>query len=449
MALGRSAGWRMGITAFLTLALLIPISMVSGVVDERKQRRDEAVSEITSTWGGRQSVVGPVLVVPYKYRYKAEKREVIGDKQVVREVIETATDLAYFLPAELKVDGEITPKRLHRGIYEAVVYAGKLVLSGRFAAPDWKSLKIEPEDVVWSEALVTVAVPDLRGAKGALTVTAGGRPHAMLPGAKLHGWTTGAHAPVGETARGGFDFSLPLDLNGSDGVAFAPLGVRTLASLKSAWPNPKFSGAFLPAEREIGSGGFAAKWDVSYYGRPYPQAATARSGAWPARADVEASTFGVTFLPQIDSYRSVERSTKYGVLFVAMTFCSFFLFEILAGLRIHPAQYVLVGLALSLFFLVELALSEFMPFWASYLAAAGGATGMITAYSAKFLGGGRRSTLLAGELGCVYGYLYVVLQLQDFSLLMGCGLLAGTLGAIMWLTRDVDWYSLDEKVAGS
>ncbi len=447
MALGRSAGWRMGITAFLTLALLIPISMVSGVVSERKQRRDEAVAEITSTWGGRQSVVGPVLTVPYRYRYKTEKNEVVDGKQVKREVIETATDVAYFLPSELAVDGAIDSKRLHRGIYEAVVYSGKIGVSGRFPIPDFKSLKIEPEDVVWADALVAVAVPDLRGAKGALSIKIGGRAYSMLPGAKLHGWTSGAHAPVGDAARGGFEFALPLDLNGSDGVSFAPLGVRTTAALKSAWPNPKFAGSFLPVEREVRADGFAAKWDVAYYGRSYPQAATLRSGAWPDRGELENSFFGVSFLPAIDSYRSVERATKYGILFVSLVFCAFFLFETLAGLRIHPAQYVLVGLALALFFMILLALSEFLPFWLSYAAAALGASAMIVSYSAKFLGGGKGAAILGGELACVYGYLYVVLQLQDFSLLMGCGLLAATLGAIMWLTRDVDWYALDEAAA--
>ncbi len=435
------------VIAVLSLVLLIPVMLVDSVIGERKQRRNEAVAEITSTWGSPQSIVGPMLIVPYRYYYLTEKDEVVNGKVVKREFVQSATDKAYFLPSDLKVDGTIAPKRLHRGIYEAVVYSGDLKLSGQFPALDWKALKIDPKDVIWSEAEVSVAVPDLRGTRNALKMDIGGKSFTMLPGTKINGYTAGASAVVGDTVGHGkpFDFSLGIDLNGSSTIQFAPLGVRNVVSLKSAWPNPKFQGSFLPSERNLNKDGFTAKWEVSYYGRNYPQLATDRGGGKPEAGAINGSLFGVEFLSSIDSYRNVERSTKYGILFIAMVFMAFFLFEVLAALQIHTVQYVLVGLALSLFFLMLLSLSEFLPFWAAYLVAAGSAVTMIVLYSAKFLASGKRTAMLAAELSTVYSYLYVVLQLQDFSLLMGSAMLVGALGALMYLTRNVNWYAIDEN----
>lgn len=438
------------VIAILTVVLMIPIMLVESVIGERKQSRNAAVADITSTWGSPQAIVGPVLIVPYRYDYKAEIAETINGVTVRREVVKSAVDNAYFLPADLKIDGVISPMRLHRGIYEAVVYSGSLNISGQFPAPDWKALKIDPKDALWNDAVLTVAIPDLRGTKGALAVQVAGKPFVMLPGSKIPGYTSGAHVAIGEPSAPGrpLDFSLALDLNGSGGIQFAPLGVRNIVSVQSAWTDPKFQGAFLPADRQLAKDGFTAKWDVSYYGRNYPQAATERGGGRPEAAAINSSLFGVEFLSSIDSYRNVERSTKYGILFIAMVFIAFFLFEVLASLQIHAVQYVLVGLALALFFLMLLSLSEFLPFWASYLIAAAGAVGMIVMYSAKFLGSGRRTAMLASELTAVYGYLYVVLQLQDFSLLMGSALLVGALGAFMYLTRNVNWYAIDDQGGG-
>lgn len=446
----RSQTTKLAVIGVLSLALLIPIALVDSVIEERKHRRDEAVAEITSTWGSQQSIVGPILVIPYRYYFKTEKDELIGDKVVRREVVESAVDNAYFLPSDLKIDGAISPKRLHRGIYEAVVYSGRLVVSGRFPAPDWKTLKVEAKDVLWSDSVLAMAISDLRGAKGALTLEFGAKTFTMLPGTKIPGYSSGAHVIIGDAAARGqkLEFSLAMDLNGSRNIHFAPVGIRNVVTLRSAWADPKFQGSFLPSERELARDGFKAKWDVSYYGRNYPQLATERGGGKPDAAAINGSIFGVEFLSSIDSYRTVERSVKYGILFIAMVFVAFFLFEVLAALRIHPVQYVLVGLALALFFILLLSLSEFLSFRVAYLAAAISAAAMIVLYSSKFLGSGRRTAVLAGELAGVYSYLYVVLQLQDFSLLMGSALLAAVLGVLMYLTRDVNWYAIDDQAAG-
>lgn len=427
----------------MSLALLVPLSFIRGVINERRQSRDEAVAEVAATWGGAQSVVGPVVVIPYRYSVLTERAEEVDGRVFRRAVTQEAVDFAYFLPSELTVTGSVAPNKLRRGIYDAVVYSGTVTLDGRLPKPDWKALKVDDKDVLWDEAVVAVAVSDLRGAKGALNVELGGRSFAMLPGSKLPGFSSGAHAPVGRHAAAEQAFRLTLDLNGSEGIRFAPLGMRNRVSLSSPWPDPKFSGAFLPAGRRVSKDGFSAEWDVSYYGRSYPQLSTGRGGGQPAAGAVEASLFGVSFLNPVDAYRNVERATKYGLLFIAMAFAAFFLFEVRSSVAIHPVQYVLVGAALVLFFLVLLSLSEFLAFGLAYAAAAGAASLMVCLYGLKFLGSRRRAASLAAGLGGVYGYLFVVLQLQEYSLVMGSALLTGTLAALMYFTRDVDWYALD------
>lgn len=433
----------------LSLILLVPLARVGSLVAERQQRRDEAAAEITGSWGSPQVIVGPVLVLPYRYSYETEREETLDGRVVRRKVTEQAVDKAYFLPDELRIEADASPKRLHRGIYDAVVYSGKVVLSGRFQRPDWRALKVAEADVLWDEAELTLAVSDLRGAKGELTADLGGARAALLPGSKLPGFSAGAHAPVGAAARGKeLPFSVALDLNGSSSLRFAPLGVKNRVRVRSGWPDPKFLGAFLPTEREVSREGFGASWEVSYYGRSYPQQGSGRAGGVPDAQRVAPSLFGVEFMNAVDAYRNVERAVKYGLLFVAMSFSAFFLFEVRSKLRIHPVQYLLVGLALVLFFLLLLSLSEFLGFGVSYLAASLAACAMVSLYSRRFLAAGRRSAALLALLAGVYGYLYIVLQLQDYSLLMGTALMAATLAALMYSTRDVDWYALDDGAGG-
>jgi inner membrane protein len=247
--------------------------------------------------------------------------------------------------------------------------------------------------------------------------------------------------PDGDAA---IPFRLNLSLNGSGGLSFAPLGAQTTVKLTSPWPDPSFFGTFLPAERKVTRDGFEATWQVSYYGRNFPQqwtSQTAESCLTPANA--ESSLFGVNFLSGIDAYRNTERAIKYGVLFIVLIFAAFFLFELLAALRIHPFQYAVVGAALCLFYLGLLSLSEFIPFGSAYLATAGATTLLICFHSAKMLKSGARTFIVAGLLAGIYGFLFVALQLQDYALLLGTGGLFAVLAVVIWLTRNIDWYARD------
>ena len=438
---------KMAALGTLVLLLLIPLAMIRSVLNERLQRHHEAVAEITSTWGDAQAVNGPILIVPYKYRVKVAKTLLVNGRMENVETTETQTAQACFLPEDLKIVGHLTPNVLHRGIYQAVVYSGKLELSGTFAKPVFDDWKVAPEDVAWEDATVVVMVADLRGAQEALTLTWDGQAFPLVPGAKIEGFSSAVHARLKNvsSAQDRTPFSLNLSLNGSTGLRLAPIGRQTQVRLTSPWPDPSFCGAFLPSERKVSPAGFEADWHVSYYGRPFPQQWSSQDRVNPVTpASIESSMFGVDLIPVVDSYRYVERSIKYGVLFIVLIFTAFFLFEALASVRVHPFQYTLVGMALCLFYLALLSLSEVIPFGAAYLAGAAVSTLMITLYSARALRSARRALAIGAELAAIYGFLFVILCLQDYSLLLGTAGLFLALAIVMFATRNIDWYVRDE-----
>jgi inner membrane protein len=431
----------------LVLLLLIPLTMIRGVLNERLARRNEAVNDITASWGKEQNVIGPVLGIPYKYRFKKVREESTPDGRVERrEAEETAVGNAYFLPETLDITGEATTQTLYRGIYNAAVFRAQLVLSGKFPVPDFGALKIEPADVIWKDAFVTIAVNDLRGTRDALMLGWNGSKYPLLPGSQVPGYTTGATAFLRQDVAlaNPVTFSIELDFNGSNGIYFAPFGVQNRVTLKSNWPDPGFRGAFLPIERSVRPDGFEAQWRVSYYGRDYPQQWTSQAGNQRfTTQSVAASRFGAEFLSILDAYRFVERSIKYGVLFLVLVFTTFFLFEVTARQKIHPFQYLMVGAALCLFYLLLLSVSEFVTFGAAYLIAALAATALITWYCRYFLGGGMRTLIIGAGLASVYTFLYITLRQQDYALLMGSIGLFLVLALVMFVTRKVDWYARD------
>jgi inner membrane protein len=434
---------KMTAIAVLVLLLLIPLEMVRSVLRERLERRDAAVSEITSTWGREQVIMGPVLIIPYKYEQKTWEEKTINGRVERIEGSESVRGQAFFLPSIFKAEGQLNPDRLHRGIYEAVVYNGTLNLSGSFSRPSFEEWNVNPMGILWDEAEVALAITDLRGAKESLQIKLAEQLVPLKPGRKLEGFEGGIYARIKglSSETNNIPFSMTLTLNGSRSLRFAPVGVNNDVRLASSWPDPSFQGAFLPAERKVSPDGFNARWQVSYYGRSYPQQWTNKT---PVDATgVASSLFGVDLVPALDSYRYVERSIKYGVLFIALLFTAFFLFEILSSVRIHPFQYALVGIALCLFYLGLLALSEVTSFAIAYWAGAVLASLLIALYSAKVLRSASRGCAVVIGLALIYAFLFVILRLQDYSLLVGAAGLFLVLAIVMFVTRNIDWYSRD------
>jgi inner membrane protein len=423
--------------ALLGLLLLIPLGMVQSTLGERQGRFAEAVASITQIWGGTQRIAGPVLVVPYTYKVDAMEMRLIDGRRTDVRIDREQKGEAFFLPEELMVDGQVTPSMRKRGIYETPVYAAKLGISGKFAPPDFGFLNLRGLEPQWSQARVCFVISDLRGTQENLGLKWGEGAVPLQPGARFGGMGAGVHAPVALKAGEARDFGLELTLNGSDGLRFLPLGRQTVVKLASTWADPSFGGAYLPTERDVGPEGFSAAWRVSYYGRSFPQQWAEGGEGQPSVQKIEESAFGVNLMQPVNAYRTGERAIKYGVLFITLVFTTFFLFEAVCRVRLNALNYLLVGAALCLFYLGLVALAEFLTFGLAYALAAGASTLLIALYAKKILGGGGRAWLVGGMLGGVYGYLYFVLQMEDFSLLAGTGALFAVLAAVMWATRNL------------
>jgi inner membrane protein len=424
---------RVLLLGFLVLLLLIPKAKISDVIDERASRRDEAVGEVTSKWGGEQKLTGPILVVPYTHRWSetSPKGVVIPHEEQRR---------AYFLPERLDVKGRVEGEERARGIFSVPVYALELEVAGSFARPDFAALGVHDEDADWSHASLSVGISDVRAIQATPSLRWLGEERAFLPGAEAEPLANhGIHVAVPVAPRDeSLDFSFPLRLHGSDGIWFSPFARETQVAIASKWPSPSFQGAWLPTKREVTDSGFSASWSIPYLGRNYAQAW--REDATPTAA-IEASRFGVRLVSPVDAQRMAQRSVKYAGLFLLLTFSAIWIVEVLAGLRVHPIQYLLIGGALVLFFLLELSLAEHLPFAVAYALASLSVLGAVGGYALAVLGSRRRALSIAGVVGALYGYLYTLLMAEDDALLVGSLGLFATLVAFMWLTRKIDWYA--------
>jgi inner membrane protein len=418
------------VLSLLALLLLIPLGMVRSLIAERQARRDQATQEVAASWGSPQTLGGPILIVPYLVHGKDDKGKDI-----------TWTSYAHFLPETLTVDGRIAPERRNRGIFEVAVYRADLHWKGAFVRPDFSNWRIAPEDILWDDAKLSVGIPDLRGIRSAVALTWGDRSLQFEPGDGGGGlWDSGlsVRLPGLNAAEKGkiYGFAFELGLNGSQNLEFLPLGKQTKVSLKSDWPSPSFAGAFLPDSRRVTGTGFEAVWNISWFGRGFPQQ---WKGDETTRENVFASAFGVELFLPVDSYQKTERSVKYGVLFLLLTFLTFFLYEVFNPFSLHPIQYLMVGSAICLFYLLLLSLSEHLPVGLAYAAGAAATVLLIGGYSAAILRGALRAVTMTAVLAGLYGYLYVLLQLEDYALLLGSIGLFLILALVMYLTRKIDW----------
>jgi inner membrane protein len=425
---------RLVIVGFLALLLQIPIGMVSGLVQERQLRRDEAVEGVTSKWGRVQQITGPALVVPYTHRWLET------DAKGVPRTHETARH-AVFLPDRLAIRGDVASEVRERGIFAVPVYHAKLELAGEIRIPDLTALGIDSALVDWKHAELSVGISDVRAIRDSAPLVWRGRSVELLPDAGRFGEAgSGIHAVVDASPGGdALAFTLPLALAGSLGISFTPMGRETEVTLASNGASPSFQGNWLPAEREVGKDGFRALWKIPFLGRGFPQAWTSTSG-W--KEAIDASQFGVELRMPVDHYRMAERSVKYAGLFILWTFAVVWLVETLAGVRVHPIQYLLIGAALCLFYLLELSLAEHVGFGRAYALASLSVIGLVAAYARAVLGRTGRAAIVGAGVAALYGYLFVLLTNEDHALLAGSLALLVALAGIMFVTRRVDWYAL-------
>lgn len=424
----------------LALVLLVPIVMIWGLVSERQDRNKEAMSEVSSKWGNTQFIAGPALIVPYTARWT--------EVTPAGEVSRTGVRNAVFLPKQLKTTGRIDVESRSRGIFRVPVYGLAVTVEGEFGQPNFTELGIDPASVDWNRAHLAVGISDVRAIREQSTLSWNGRQLAFMPG--VGGFVegnSGIHAPVAAASTdSGFKFSFPLALNGSLAVYFAPFAESTTVQLTSNSNNPDFQGSWLPAERTITSSGFDASWRVSYLGRNYAQ-------SWVSGADhrksIDDSRFGVQLIEPVDRYRMAERSVKYAGLFILLTFAFVWLIEVMAGTKVHPIQYLMLGAALCLFYLLELSLSERLNFALAYGIASLAILGLVAAYSYVIFKRSSRAAIVAAGVAALYGYLFVLLTNEDAALLYGSVGLFVILAGIMFVTRGVNWYEREKSVPNS
>ncbi|MBO9663267.1 cell envelope integrity protein CreD [Dokdonella sp.] len=421
--------------AFLALLMLIPLAQVNDLIGEREGRAREATAQIAARWGGQQLLGGPVLVVPVRTRQ--------GD------AVTTVETLEYLLPDRLAIRANLLPEVRRYGLYDSVVYVAESKIEGRFAAADIVALEGAGREVQWARAELRVPIADVRGIRRVSTLRLGERELAFGPDAAGVAGLAAIAAPLAldaATLPPQLPFAFELALAGSERFAALPLARQTELQVGGAWVDPGFDGAFLPAAHRIDANGFEASWQVLDLNRRIAQRWSERETSGVALAD---SDFGVSLVRPAGPYQQNVRAGKYGVLFIALTFVAFFLFEVLRGLRVHAVQYLLVGVALCTFYVVLLALSEQIGFAFAYLAAATATVALIGGYAAAVLAQRRAGFVLGGLLALVYALLYGLVASEDYALLMGALALLAAVTALMYLTRRVDWYAMGPTARGA
>lgn len=455
-----SVSFRIAIIGMLALLLLIPVEMVESLIHEREHTKRVAVSEISQKWGGQQTIAGPILSVPYEKYIVNEKGESVS-----------ITQYAHFLPETLLIDGELKPQIRSRGIFDAVVYSSKINFSGKFIYPNIEALGIKDQEINLERAFISVGISDTRGIENDIKFNWNnidlrfkpgvqnndvickngqndnhyyqGREKPMLQAMEIgqsSGISVRLPASVEHKNQENYEFSFQLDLNGSQDMQFVPVGKTTEIKLKSDWNLPSFNGAFLPDTRVIRDNGFNATWNIFDLNRGYPQ-------SWIGNAyNIYSSASGVKLLAGIDGYKKATRSLKYALLIIVFTFLVFFFIEVFNRKRIHPIQYILVGLAIVLFYALLISISEIFGFGIAYLSSSVVTIGLITLYSKNALASIKMTMIQGLILVFLYFFVYIILQLENYALLVGSIFLFLILAIVMYLSRKIDWYEINNNM---
>jgi inner membrane protein len=424
---------KVGTIVLIAILLLIPAAMIQSLIGEREQNYNETIREVSSKWSEEQTLCGPFISIPY-HRYVEQSKDNQSAISKVKAYI-------HLLPEQLKITGTISPERRYRSIYEVVVYKSELEISGSFASLRLTELDIPLQNIQFDKAFITFGLNDLRGIDQEIILNLNDERLSFNPGVLSNDVVeSGVHALVNlnPDSNQNVDFSFNLSLKGSQKLYFTPLGKVTDIDITSSWVNPSFNGAFLPDPRDVSEDGFSAQWNVLHLNRNYPQQWTGSSYS------VKESSFGVDLLLPVDNYQKTYRTARYAILFIGFTFLVFFFIEVLKKVFIHPVQYILVGIALVVFFTLLLSISEYLRFNHAYIVSAIATLSLVAAYVKAIIKNLRLTGLIVGILFILYSFIYVILQLQDLALLIGSIGVFVILALVMYFSRKIDWYHLND-----
>ena len=415
------------IIGVLVLAILIPMEMIRSLVTERQDRKQEAILDVTSKWGTEQIITGPIMTIPYKTYYDDSDSN-----------IKERLHYKHFLPKRLVINTKMNSQIRERGIYEVALYNSQLSLQGDFSNDLISQIGVPLKDIMIEHAVLSLGVSDMTGIQKKIEASLGGEVIAIEPGLKNTDIiSTGFHSKIINLQRKSqLNFTFDIDLNGSKSLSFTPVAEKNIVHLESDWKTPSFYGAFLPKSHSIGSNGFSSDWSVLNLNRNYPQ-------SWDGtQHHVSDSNFGVDLYIASDLYTKSNRAIKYALLFIVFTFAVFFCAETLNRKKIHPFQYLLVGLAISIFYVLLVSISEHTKFNIAYILASLATVILIGLYTKSIFKENLMPIIIMGMLTVLYGYFYTLMQLEDFALLVGSiGLFIG-LSVIMYITKKIDWYEL-------
>lgn len=395
----------------ITIALLIALGAVHDLVREREGRRQEAFQSVAAGAGG-QIVLGPPVL------------------RIVRRGALEGAEPELVLPTSVTVSADVDVEERRRGIFNARVFTANQRIKARFDLP----ADLEPGTSAIHEGSLEVRVSDLRGLHGAPKITWLGVPRTVSPGAS---GATGFHADLGTlnvSAPGSVECEIELIIGGTGSLMWTPAAGELLVDVRSPWKHPSFVGSFLPSKRNVSDGGFSAQWAVTDLAT-----GLARDGGARTLQQATYSNFGLSLIEPVDSYALVSRATKFGVLFVLVTMVALLLVERLAGITLHPVQFGLAGAAVTVFFLVLLALAEHLSFGVAFGAGTLACVGLLTTYLMPVLGSTRRGLAAGSLFAAMYGLLFTLLHAEDQALLFGTGFVFALLTVLMLGTRKVDW----------
>ncbi|WP_240452781.1 MULTISPECIES: cell envelope integrity protein CreD [Sphingobacterium] len=461
----------------LVLIMMIPMSLIDDLVSERKNREQQVSSEIAAKWGRDQVVSSPVLAVPYEYLSEVIEKDSKGKDYTVQQI---NRDWVFLLPGNTQITTEIKPESLKRGIYQSVVYNSELTLKGTFDGFDSKQLPVELDKIKWKEAQLVFGIQDVKGLSSNPAVMWGNDKLTLAMNVKdfdLFNNNMTTSVPLANIDDTKSDFQIKVKLRGSKSVNFLPLANHNLIQAKGSWGNPSFNGAYLPEAREVSDKDFNASWNIPSFGRKVPQqwsgantrlyrfsgmsladadfdtyvgtADAAASAVAAASTSIEAATdmdmVQINFLPEVNNYQKTTRVAKYGILVIVLTFASLFFTEIIKKQRIHLIQYILIGAAMVLFYSLLLAISEHMGFNVAYLLAAIATVGLIASFIKMITKDNRTALLFMGILGLFYGFIFVLMQLRDYSLIVGTIGIFIILAILMRISTKINWYQFDKQ----
>jgi len=421
---------KLGIIGALILLLLIPSAFIQSLIHSRQLSKKQAIHEVSSKQGGPQTITGPYISIPFSRFSK--------NLQTLEKLKET-NDIMHFLPESLEINTEVIPEKKNRGLFEIVTYKSITHLKGEFLMPDPSLLNVKSEDCNFELAVLNLAISDLKGMQNQVILDWNGKEYLFESGlSNTHIERSGLSVPINflDIKNGKIPFSMNIELKGSNKLLFVPLGKTTKAQMASSWPDPKLTGTFVSDYSNTSEEGFTADWNILHVNRNFPQ-------QWKGQAyKIGNSSFGAEFMITVNSYTKSTRVAKYSILFIALTFLTFFFVEILKKVFIHPIQYFLVGFALVIFYILLLSLSEHIEFNLAYVISSALTIGLISFYTGAILKSRSIAIMLFTLLTILYTFIFVIIQMEIFALLIGSIAIFLILAIVMYFTRNIDWYEL-------